>query len=397
MKVPLGAAEIRELIPHRYPFLLVDRIVELEPGVRAVGIKNVTQNEPFFQGHFPDYPVMPGVLIIEAMAQVGAVGVMAGGEHKEKLALFAGIDGVEVPPAGGARRRSDHGGGDRSPQGSGRAGHGPGRGRRRAGLRGPAHVRLRREGRGRVIEAGRVAVVTGGTRGIGRTIAMRLAAEGANVAVSYRSNDEAAEETAASVRAEGVKCAVFKGDVASPGDVQALFKGVSDEFGRVDILVNNAGITRDNLMMRMKEDEFDEVLRTNLGGTYLCTRAALRPMIRARWGRIVNVSSVVGLVGNAGQANYAASKAGIIGFTKSVAREVAQRGITANTVAPGYVETELTGSLPEEVKDQIRNQVPMGRFGEAVEVAEVVAFLAGEGAGYVTGQTIAVDGGMTMQ
>jgi 3-oxoacyl-[acyl-carrier protein] reductase len=194
-----------------------------------------------------------------------------------------------------------------------------------------------------------------------------------------------------------VKCAVFKGDVASPADVQALFKGVSDVFGRVDILVNNAGITRDNLMMRMKEDEFDEVLRTNLGGTYLCTRAALRPMIRARWGRIVNVSSVVGLVGNAGQANYAASKAGIIGFTKSVAREVAQRGITANTVAPGYVETELTGSLPEEVKDQIRNQVPMGRFGEAVEVAEVVAFLAGEGAGYVTGQTIAVDGGMTMQ
>lgn len=248
-----------------------------------------------------------------------------------------------------------------------------------------------------MIEAGRVAVVTGGSRGIGKTIAMRLAAEGANVALSYRSNDEAAEETAASVRAEGVKCAVFKGDVASPGDVQALYKGVSDEFGRLDILVNNAGITRDNLMMRMKEDEFDEVLRTNLGGTFLCTRAALRPMIRARWGRIVNVSSVVGLVGNAGQANYAASKAGIIGFTKSVAREVAQRGITANTVAPGYVETELTGSLPEEVKDQIRNQVPMGRFGEAVEVAEVVAFLAGEGAGYVTGQTIAVDGGMTMQ
>jgi 3-oxoacyl-[acyl-carrier protein] reductase len=161
--------------------------------------------------------------------------------------------------------------------------------------------------------------------------------------------------------------------------------------------VNNAGITRDNIMMRMKEDEFDKVIRTNLGGTYLCTRAALRPMVRARWGRIVNISSVVGLVGNSGQANYAASKAGIIGFTKSVAREVAQRGITANAVAPGYVETELTGSLPEEVKDQIRSQVPMGRFGEAEEVAEVVAFLVGEGAGYVTGQTIAVDGGMTMQ
>jgi 3-oxoacyl-[acyl-carrier protein] reductase len=248
-----------------------------------------------------------------------------------------------------------------------------------------------------VIEGGRLAIVTGGTRGIGRAIALRLAAEGADVAVSYRSNDDAAEETAEAVRAAGVKCEVFKGDAASPEDVQALFKGVSDLFGRVDILVNNAGITRDNIMMRMKQEEFDDVLRTNLGGTYLCTRAALRPMVRARWGRIVNVSSVVGLVGNAGQANYAASKAGIIGFTKSVAREVAQRRITANAVAPGYVETELTGSLPEDVKDGIRSQVPMGRFGEAEEVAEVVAFLAGEGAGYVTGQTIAVDGGMTMQ
>src|ERR687895_312367 len=226
---------------------------------------------------------------------------------------------------------------------------------------------------------------------------VRLAQEGANVAISYRSNDAAAEETAQKVREAGAKCELFKGDVASPEDVQALFKGVSDAFGRLDILVNNAGITRDNLMMRMKDDEFDDVLRTNLGGTYLCTRAALRPMIRARWGRIVNVSSVVGLVGNAGQANYAASKAGIIGFTKSVAREVAQRGITVNAVAPGYVETELTGSLPENVKDQIRDQVPAGRFGEPEEVAEVIAFLVGEEAGYVTGQTIAVDGGMTMQ
>jgi 3-oxoacyl-[acyl-carrier protein] reductase len=248
-----------------------------------------------------------------------------------------------------------------------------------------------------VIESGRVGIVTGGGRGIGRAVAVRLAEEGANLAISYRSNDEAAEETAERVREAGVKCELFKGDVASPEDVEALFKGVSDAFGRVDILVNNAGITRDNLMMRMKEEEFDEVLRTNLKGTYLCTRAALRPMIRARWGRIVNVSSVVGLVGNAGQANYAASKAGIIGFTKSVAREVAQRGITVNAVAPGYVETELTGSLPENVKDQIRSQVPMGRFGEPEEVAQVVAFLAGEPAGYVTGQTIAVDGGMTMQ
>ena len=244
---------------------------------------------------------------------------------------------------------------------------------------------------------GRVALVTGGGRGIGRAIAVRLAEGGAKVAIAYRANDVAAEETAELVRDVGAGGELFKGDVASPEDVEALVKGVGEAFGPVEILVNNAGTTRDNIMLRMKDAEFDEVMRTNLKGTYLCTRAVLRRMVRARWGRIVNISSVVGLLGNAGQANYAASKAGIIGFTKSVAREVAGRGITVNAVAPGYVETELTGSLSKNIKGQIMGQVPMGRFGKPQEIAEVVAFLAGDGAGYVTGQTISVDGGMVMQ
>ena len=244
---------------------------------------------------------------------------------------------------------------------------------------------------------GRVALVTGGGRGIGQAIAVRLAKEGAKLAISYRSNDAAAEDTAELMRRIGAECETFRGDVASAGDVQALMKSVNETFGPVGILVNNAGMRRDNLLLRMKDAEFDEVLATNLKGMYLCTRAVLRGMVRARWGRIVNVSSVVGLVGNAGQANYAASKAGVIGFTKSVAREVADRGITVNAVAPGYVETELTGGLPENIKEQILDQVPMRRFGEPEEIAEVVAFLAGDGAAYVTGQTITVDGGMVMQ
>lgn len=245
---------------------------------------------------------------------------------------------------------------------------------------------------------GRVALVTGGGRGIGRAIAVRLAEGGAKaVAVSYRSNDEAAAETVRLVREAGAACEAFGGDVAKGEDVEALVKGVNEAFGPVEVLVNNAGITRDNLLLRMKDAEFDEVVETNLKGTYRCTRAVMRPMVRARWGRIVNITSVVGLLGNPGQANYAASKAGIIGFTKSVAREVANRGITANAVAPGYVETELTGSLPEGVKGQILGQIPVGRFGGVEEIASAVAFLAGDGASYITGQTLAVDGGMVMQ
>jgi 3-oxoacyl-[acyl-carrier protein] reductase len=242
---------------------------------------------------------------------------------------------------------------------------------------------------------GRVTLVTGGGRGIGRAIAIRLAKEGARVAISYHSNDAAAKETAEMVCTVGAACETFKSNAASAGDVEALLKGVSEAFGPVEILVNNAGMRQDNLLLRMKETEFDEVLVTNLKGAYLCTRAVLRGMVRARWGRIVNISSVVGLIGNAGQANYAASKAGMIGFTKSAALEFARKGITVNCVAPGYTETEMVAAVPEAAMEKVLARIPMGRLAQPEEIAQAVFFLVAYG-DYITGQVIAVNGGMYM-
>lgn len=243
----------------------------------------------------------------------------------------------------------------------------------------------------------RVAIVTGGSRGIGRAIAETLAAAGATVVVNYKSNTAAADEVVQAITAADGRALAVQADVATAEGVEALFKTTLDQFGRLDILVNNAGITRDGLLLRMKEDDFDAVLNTNLRGVFLCTKAALRPMSKARGGRIINITSVVGLMGNAGQANYAAAKAGLIGFTKSVAREMASRSITANAVAPGYIATELTDVLGEQVRAAILENIPLGRLGTAHDVASLVCFLASDHAAYITGQTLTVDGGMVMQ
>ncbi|MCL2335802.1 MAG: 3-oxoacyl-[acyl-carrier-protein] reductase [Firmicutes bacterium] len=242
--------------------------------------------------------------------------------------------------------------------------------------------------------SGRVALVTGSSRGIGRAVALELAAHGALVAVNYAGNDAAAEETAAAVRAAGSQALLVKADVANQEQVDNMVKSVLSAYGRLDILVNNAGVTRDNLLPRIREEDWDTVLNVNLKGAYNCTKASVRPMLKARWGRIISISSVVGLAGNPGQANYAASKAGLLGFTKSVAREVGSRGITVNAVAPGYIETEMTALLPEDNKNALLGQVALGRLGKPEEVAAAVAFLAGGAAGYITGQVIVVDGGM---
>ena len=242
---------------------------------------------------------------------------------------------------------------------------------------------------------GRVAVVTGGAKGIGRAIAMHLAAGGAKLVLAGRS-EAPLEELRAAIAGEGGEAVAIRADVAVEADADALCARSLEAFGKADILVNNAGVTRDGLLLRMSDADWDQVLDTNLKGAFHCTRAFARPMVRQRWGRIVNITSVIGLIGNAGQANYAASKAGLIGFTKAVAKELASRHITVNAVAPGFIETAMTDSLGEKAREGLLAQIPMGRLGTAGDVAHAVGFLCSEGAAYVTGQVVTVDGGMVM-
>lgn len=238
------------------------------------------------------------------------------------------------------------------------------------------------------------ALVTGASRGIGRAIAVALAKAGADVAINYAGNAEAAKQTEELCAAYGVNTFVIKADVADAGECKAMVEQVKERFGKIDILVNNAGITRDKLMIGMTEADFMDVINTNLKGSFLCMQMVSKLMLKQRYGRIINLSSVVGLHGNVGQVNYAASKAGVIGMTKSAAKELATRGITVNAVAPGMIETDMTAMIPEKAKEAMMETIPVGRAGKAEEIADVVAFLASEKAAYITGQVISVDGGM---
>lgn len=242
----------------------------------------------------------------------------------------------------------------------------------------------------------KVALVTGGSRGIGRAIALDLAKNGASVAVNFAGSEAKANEVVDEIKANGGNAFAIKADVSNGDEVQQMIKEVISQFGKLDILVNNAGITRDNLLMRMKDTEWDDVINTNLKGVFLCTKGVTRQMMKQRSGRIINIASVVGVSGNAGQANYVAAKAGVIGLTKTTAKELASRNITVNTVAPGFITTDMTDELPEDVKTEMLKQIPLAKLGEPSDIANIVTFLASEKSKYITGQTVHVNGGMVM-